>query len=84
MRLRVNTPVHSHNPFARRSTVFHSFGLFLFAFFPLDVFAVIVAFPTPFAVIFPPEETAATFLLELVHVTVLLEALDGAIDFFNV
>lgn len=32
------------------------------AFFPLDVFAVIVAFPTPFAVIFPPEETAATFL----------------------
>ena len=54
------------------------------AFFPLDVFAVIVAFPTPFSVIFPPEETAATFLLELVHVTVLLEALDGAIDFFNV
>ena len=54
------------------------------AFFPLDVFAVIVAFPTPFAVIFPAEETAATFLLELVHVTVLLEALDGTIDFFNV
>lgn len=46
------------------------------AFFPLDVFAVIVAFPR--------KKQLPLFYLELVHVTVLLEALDGAIDFFNV
>lgn len=46
------------------------------AFWPPDVVAVIVAVPGPTAVTLPPE-TVAIEAFEVVHVTVLLVALDG-------
>lgn len=46
------------------------------AFWPPEVVAVIVAVPGPTAVTLPPK-TVATEELEVVHVTVLLVALDG-------
>ena len=57
--------------------------IFAVAVFPLFVFAVIVAVPAAFAVTNPLVDTVATLVLELVHVTVLLVALDGVIVAVN-
>ena len=49
------------------------------AVLPFAVLAVIVVFPAFLAVIFPPDVTVATAVLEDVHVTVLFVVFDGAI-----